>query len=343
MLSYFTFVVFMLISKKDFFIISIALCCCIITNAQQVSVASNLFIKSGTNVFVNGNINLLNEGADNIIGGRDDNGGSAVLNLLDGTITSTNGSFTSAKVKTKKKEFLFPIGHKNVIHEMKIEKENDDSSSLDVIYWRNTPANNQNISDELSSIIDSYYWKISGTGNAKISFSWNSFSNLSDLLGNASNLTNLKIAAYNSSTQLWELIPSTILAEDFQGNAQNGLVSGVLTTDNNISLSSYTDFTLGIATDDSIDLIVTTTFTPNGDGVNDLWVIKFIEEYPNSKISVYDKWGKLVYFKENNYTNNWDGSHINTNQLLPAAPYYYLIDINNNGTVDKQGWVYITY
>jgi gliding motility-associated-like protein len=46
--------------------------------------------------------------------------------------------------------------------------------------------------------------------------------------------------------------------------------------------------------------------------------------YPNAKVDIYSKWGTLVYHSEG-YTNPWDGSK--NNQELPAATYYYVIDL----------------
>ena len=88
---------------------------------------------------------------------------------------------------------------------------------------------------------------------------------------------------------------------------------------------------------------ISQAFTPNGDGVNDTWMIYNIENYPNNKVSVYNRWGKLVYSKKR-YMNDWDASYEgNGSRILPeAASYYYLLDLNGDGVVDYSGWLYIT-
>ena len=63
------------------------------------------------------------------------------------------------------------------------------------------------------------------------------------------------------------------------------------------------------------------TFTPNSDGVNDTWIIEGIDNWPNAQVSVYSRWGQRVY-QSVNYNNDWDG------EGLPAATYYYVIEIN---------------
>ena len=80
-------------------------------------------------------------------------------------------------------------------------------------------------------------------------------------------------------------------------------------------------------------------FSPNGDGINDTWKILNSERYPNITVSIFTRTGKSV-FKMKNYNNSFDG---NTNgSPLPEASYYYMIDVDSNGTIDFQGWLYIT-
>lgn len=66
-------------------------------------------------------------------------------------------------------------------------------------------------------------------------------------------------------------------------------------------------------------------FTPNGDMMNDTWVIDNMELYPDLRITVYNRWGNLVYEQTGTYSP-WDGSY-NTNDL-PAGTYYYIIELN---------------
>ena len=69
------------------------------------------------------------------------------------------------------------------------------------------------------------------------------------------------------------------------------------------------------------------TFTPNGDGINDVWEIVYIEFYDDCEISVYNRWGERV-FKQKGYEdgNEWNGT--NNGLALPAATYYYVIRLN---------------
>jgi gliding motility-associated-like protein len=69
------------------------------------------------------------------------------------------------------------------------------------------------------------------------------------------------------------------------------------------------------------------TFTPNGDGVNDTWLIDGLQGYTNCEVFIYNRWGQLV-FKSTGYSKPWDGRYNNKN--VPFGTYYYVIDLKNN-------------
>ena len=85
-------------------------------------------------------------------------------------------------------------------------------------------------------------------------------------------------------------------------------------------------------------------FSPNGDGVNDGYVIVGIEDYPNNKLEIFNRWGNLVYRKEH-YANDWDGKSTGNmtvgNEILPAGTYFYLLDLGD-GSEPKTGYIYLT-
>ncbi len=79
------------------------------------------------------------------------------------------------------------------------------------------------------------------------------------------------------------------------------------------------------------DLVkVPSMFTPgNGDGLNDYWILTNIEDYPEAKIRVFNRWGNVVYKGVGGpeYLGNpWDGTKNGTD--IPAAVYYYVIELN---------------
>jgi gliding motility-associated-like protein len=72
---------------------------------------------------------------------------------------------------------------------------------------------------------------------------------------------------------------------------------------------------------------VPNAFSPNGDGINDTWVIPNLSAYPGATVDVYNRYGQLVFHSENN-NKNWDGTY--NGKPLPMAAYYYIIDPKNN-------------
>ncbi|MBS1637382.1 MAG: choice-of-anchor L domain-containing protein [Bacteroidetes bacterium] len=73
--------------------------------------------------------------------------------------------------------------------------------------------------------------------------------------------------------------------------------------------------------------------SPNGDGKNDYFVVHGLEVYPDNKITIYNRWGNIVYSK-NGYANDWDGVS-NNGSVLPDATYFVVLEIDSAATVLK--------
>lgn len=74
------------------------------------------------------------------------------------------------------------------------------------------------------------------------------------------------------------------------------------------------------------DIDVPSGFTPNDDGMNDLWVIANSDQYPSMRVEVYNRWGELLYREDNGYNRPWDGRY--GGNPLPIGTYYFVIEIN---------------
>jgi len=73
-------------------------------------------------------------------------------------------------------------------------------------------------------------------------------------------------------------------------------------------------------------IYVYNSFTPNGDGFNDVWLIKGIERFEDALVTIYDRWGQTV-FRSLGYGTPWDGT--NRGKFLPMGAYYYVIELNS--------------
>jgi gliding motility-associated-like protein len=70
-------------------------------------------------------------------------------------------------------------------------------------------------------------------------------------------------------------------------------------------------------------------FSPNGDGINEVWEVEGIEQQPELKVYIFNKYGQRV-FQAQPYTNSWDGGG------LPDGVYYYQVQ-NPEGKPVKKG------
>ena len=88
------------------------------------------------------------------------------------------------------------------------------------------------------------------------------------------------------------------------------------------------------------NLTIYTGFTPNGDGINDVWDIDNVEFYPNITVEVYNRWGKLM-FSSKGYSSGdrWDGTY--NGKDVPIGTYYYVINLNDESGIIERGPVTI--
>lgn len=75
---------------------------------------------------------------------------------------------------------------------------------------------------------------------------------------------------------------------------------------------------------------VPTAFTPNGDGVNDVWNIKYLDSYEKATVEVFNRFGQRIFYSLG-YPIPWDGRF--NGQDLPLATYYYIINPGNGRKV----------
>ncbi|MEM6268561.1 MAG: gliding motility-associated C-terminal domain-containing protein [Bacteroidota bacterium] len=71
------------------------------------------------------------------------------------------------------------------------------------------------------------------------------------------------------------------------------------------------------------EFIIPNTFTPNEDGHNDQFEIVGISQFPNNKLMVFNRWGNLIYEKEQ-YDNTWEGRNWKSGDPLPDGAYFYI-------------------
>lgn len=83
----------------------------------------------------------------------------------------------------------------------------------------------------------------------------------------------------------------------------------------------------GITTSEYVHLVIPKFFTPNGDGINDNFVILGPENFQQSQISLFDRYGTLIKTSANS-PFEWDGTY--KGQDLPASDYWFQIKIEDH-------------
>lgn len=83
--------------------------------------------------------------------------------------------------------------------------------------------------------------------------------------------------------------------------------------------------------------IIPNAFSPNGDGINDTWMIGYMDSYPGVIVQVFNRYGQAVY-RSVGYSKAWDGTY--NGAPLPVGTYYYVID-RKVAAPKLSGWVTI--
>jgi len=135
------------------------------------------------------------------------------------------------------------------------------------------------------------------------------------------------------STYLWS--PTAYLSQTDILNpiaSPQTTITYTITVTDNYGCQNSDNITITVEEKPAYNLVIYNTFTPNGDGVNDTWYIENIDKYPNNLVQVYNRNGNKVYEKTG-YLNEWDGKYYGND--LPAATYYYIIDLGDGSEMIK--------
>lgn len=85
------------------------------------------------------------------------------------------------------------------------------------------------------------------------------------------------------------------------------------------------------------DLIIYSGFSPNFDDINETFTVLGVEQFPDNRMEVYNRWGNKV-FEADNYDNSWRGTTVDGDELLQGT-YFYIFQDGRGRTYT--GYVYI--
>lgn len=85
---------------------------------------------------------------------------------------------------------------------------------------------------------------------------------------------------------------------------------------------------------------INNAFSPNADGINDVWKIENLDRMEQVSIIIADRNGTKVFESNNPSKNEWDGKH--NNRALPTSTYWYVVSWYDPVTLkseQRQGWI----
>jgi gliding motility-associated-like protein len=143
------------------------------------------------------------------------------------------------------------------------------------------------------------------------------------------NLSGSNIVSYNWSPSTG--LNSTNISNPTANPTKTTTYTVTVTNAQGISTTLY----ITVTVIEDFNITPNNVISPNGDGVNDVWVIENLSTYPNNEVKIFDKAGRVIY-NIKNYQNNWNGQL--NGELLHDGAYYYIINLGA-GSRAKVGYI----
>ena len=258
---------------------------------------------------------------------------TASLLVNDGFICSSTGGYLSRKTQTKG-NYLFPLGSdfeypikRNIIIKPSIAELSEFNARFVNVNPNDQGYYTSLLNDSIEYVNDKYFHlinRISGVSNVSLTMIYESEDGDFNHIANWSSTPN----------PAWNLLNDSYIDS--------------LSIETNIRIDEISDFSnpqfifcyKGSAPADSIpepepepeeleNIIIYNSFSPNGDGFNDTWII---DNCPNCNVKVYNRNGNIVFSSDDN-SISWDGKY--NNKKVPDATYYYIISPSNSTEIIK--------
>lgn len=115
-------------------------------------------------------------------------------------------------------------------------------------------------------------------------------------------------------------------------------------TDANTGCFNVSTFNVEVET---CEVILPEGFSPNGDTINDTFVIPNIEQFTNFELKVFNRYGTVIYETRAQNYQEFAGipnkGPLAGDGLLPVGTYFYTIQFNDSEVEDVARWLYINY
>lgn len=240
-----------------------------------------------------------------------------------------------------KSSFLLPVGNAFLLRPLYFESEaleievksayfNENPNTT--IYFSTTLDTNSKEND-VEAISEFEFWALQSDKRMNVTLSWIEASNIREITADQKKLV---IVGWHKTTEQW----ISLGAIESQGNLDEGFLTSAVFDANDISAVTFGTVQKRINDLDFVNGFI----SPNGDGTNDNLVIDGIENFPNNRLEIYNRYGILVY-KKLGYRNEFAGltnrhASISRQKGLSPGVYYYILHIE--GSLEKrQGFFYL--
>ncbi|MFH6967688.1 gliding motility-associated C-terminal domain-containing protein [Flavobacterium sp. FlaQc-28] len=278
--------------------------------------------------------------------------GKMIFNENASHSDTSNLSFVDGRVEKKgAAKFEFPVGD-DVYYRPSV---NDGSQNINNIYTTEYffesigniyPYTSKE--DKIITIDQAEYWNLTqegGTDKAVLSLTLDK-NTTPDGFFQESNATELAIVRWDTASAKWIN----------EGGVTTDLLTGadftkLVTT----QVSGYGVFTIAMVKKDdpappSDEIIIYNAVSPNGDGINDSFLIKGIDKFPDNRVQIYNRWGVKVYDAKsyNEVDNMFFGfsegrDTVKKDEGLPTGTYFYILEYKKGEeTIKRSGYLYVS-
>jgi len=304
-----------------------------IEGASPSSFYDVLFNKAGGQHSFHLTNDIENQGTVNFMNGvvlmDKENGGAFVFLKGAKHINTADRSHVNGKVtKVGNEVFTYPVGDGGYYRFAGISAPADVAETYTGEYFlENSNAQYPHASRAgiIEVIDDKEYWIINQTtptdNSVMVTLSWDNRTTPIALTANGAEA--LHIVRWDDEQKLWV---------DEGGDVD--YAARTVTTP--IDVEGFGVFTLGKIKAEHLnpgDLVIYQGVTPDGDGLNDYFIIDNIEYFPTNNVTIFNRWGRKVYetTSYNSSGNVFNGyaqgnGVVGKGEMLPTGTYYYVVE-----------------
>ena len=243
-------------------------------------------------------------------------------------------------------DFRFPVGDDFRLRPMAVERQAATNTARGAYFFED--PNNPNFFPKgfdtatfeptLYGVSIFEFWDLNGAIETRVTLTWDDNSNLPTLV---ENLEDLRVVGWDTEQNIWVNLGNTGTIGDLDDGE---IISAPFTPD------AYTIITFGSSSellDGEFEIF--NAVSPNGDGINDTFVIQGLTAYPDNTVEIFNRWGVKVYEKSEYHKvqetsagfagrSNGRATIMQDNEL-PVGTYFYVVKIS--GRKSLSGYLYI--